>query len=184
MCLYRLLLLTASLACLLPPTQLEAQQLLVQLQDNVTRQPIANAYFQTEDGQRGVANAQGEFFVSTGSGTMATRFSHLAYQDTLIDLRANQQIYFLSPASPFNAVSLDKVRLGYDYLDPSRLNDYNYRLVDTQLVNNVFCYHLQFRPVNDQPTRYFGANKNHYTGVFSGDIYLSLEDNPRMNFPG
>ncbi|MFK8164521.1 MAG: hypothetical protein AB8H12_18895, partial [Lewinella sp.] len=77
---------------------------------------------------------------------------------------------------PMNAVSLDKVRLGYDYLDPSRLKDYTYQLIDTQLVNGAFCYHLRFSPADDTPTRYFGANKNHYTGVFSGSLFLSLKD--------
>ncbi|MEO0732873.1 MAG: prolyl oligopeptidase family serine peptidase [Bacteroidota bacterium] len=84
--------------------------------------------------------------------------------------------YHRLAGGPLGLVWLDKVRLGYDYLDPKGLKDYVYQLVDTVTVNGAFCYHLRFEPAKPGPTKYFALSKTHATGVFSGDLFLTLAD--------
>ncbi|MEM9526058.1 MAG: hypothetical protein AAGA31_05575, partial [Bacteroidota bacterium] len=84
--------------------------------------------------------------------------------------------YHRLAGGPLALVRLDKVRLGYDYLDANGLKDYDYELVDTVEVNGAYCYHLRFQPSNQKPTKYFALSKTQPTGVFTGDIFITLSD--------
>lgn len=77
---------------------------------------------------------------------------------------------------PLDMIALDKVRLGYGFLSRKDLKKYTYKLVDSVFINNTYCYHLTFKPVDNEPTRYMGINKVPKTGAFSGDIYISIEN--------
>ncbi len=72
-------------------------------------------------------------------------------------------------------VALDKVRLGYDYLDPGRMKKYTYSLIDSVIVNGAYCFHLRFQPADEEPTRYFDLSSQQTTGVFSGDLYIDQQ---------
>lgn len=76
---------------------------------------------------------------------------------------------------PLMLLALDKVRLGYDYLAPKLLKEYEYSLVDSVFVNNAYCYHLSFAPANDKPTKYIPLSKQQSVGAFSGEIFLDMK---------
>lgn len=81
-------------------------------------------------------------------------------------------------------LALDKVRLGYDYLSPKILKEYEFTLKDSVFVNDAYCYHLIFQPANDKPTKYFGLSKQQSVGAFSGEIFLDLESLAIVRFTG
>ncbi|MEZ4988297.1 MAG: hypothetical protein R2795_25260 [Saprospiraceae bacterium] len=75
-----------------------------------------------------------------------------------------------------SALSLDKVKLGYDYFDADGMKNYEYELVDTVFVQGRACFHIRFHPSDDVPTAYHGINKSSQTGIFSGDCYITLKE--------
>lgn len=81
-------------------------------------------------------------------------------------------------------LSLDKVRLGYDYLSPKLLKEYRFTLKDSVFVNDAYCYRLAFEPANDKPAKYIGTNKQQPVGAFKGEIYLDLKSLAIVRFTG
>ena len=87
-----------------------------------------------------------------------------------------QTSYPVFAAGPMGLVGLDKVRLAYDYLNSSLLKHYDFSLTDTVYVNGAYCYEVSFKPADDTPTKYFGTNRTHKTGVFEGKLYISVNE--------
>jgi protease II len=81
-------------------------------------------------------------------------------------------------------LSLDKVRLGYDYLSPKLLKEYRFTLKDSVFVNDAYCYRLAFEPANNKPAKYIGTNKQQPVGAFKGEIYLDLKSLAIVRFKG
>ena len=81
-------------------------------------------------------------------------------------------------------LALDKVRLGYDYLSPKLLKEYRFTLKDSVFVNDAYCYHLEFEPANDEPTKYFVLSKQQSVGAFSGEIFLDQKSLAIVRFKG
>lgn len=88
----------------------------------------------------------------------------------------NQTRYPWFSAGPLGLLSLDKLRLGYDFLDKSLLRKYNYHLVDTVVIANELCYRVDFAPADDDPTHYHVLPKVHRTGVFRGSLFITLDN--------
>ncbi len=108
------------------------------------------------------------------------RYQLLASRITLNEAPCN--FYTRFSDGPLALVALDKVRLGYDYLGFRSLGDYTFSLVDTVIFQNTYCYHVKFLPSDAKPTKRFGLNDVHSTGVFSGDLYISVRDLAVVHF--
>jgi hypothetical protein len=89
---------------------------------------------------------------------------------------ARQTSYPIFSAGPLGLIALDKLRLEYDFLNPSLLKKYNYTISDTIIVNNTYCYEISFEPADGAPTKNFGLSRTHKTGVFRGKIFIAIDD--------
>ncbi|MEM6395766.1 MAG: prolyl oligopeptidase family serine peptidase [Bacteroidota bacterium] len=90
-------------------------------------------------------------------------------------LRAPMEGYAVFRDGPLDLIALDKVRLAYDFLSRADMKQYDYLLVDSVFVNNSYCYHLQFKPADNKPTKYHALPQTPKTAAFSGDIYISID---------
>lgn len=88
---------------------------------------------------------------------------------------SRQTSYPLFSSGPLSLVALDKLRLEYDFLEPALLSKYNYIVHDTTIVNGTYCYEIAFEPADEVPTKGFGLNQTHRTGVFQGRLFIAVD---------
>lgn len=121
----------------------------------------------------------GNLFFDHAEGTQhypAVNDAYRPIKTRYSNLRAPLERYNVFTDGPLDLVTLDKVRLGYDFLSPKKLRDYEYSLIDSAFVGGEYCYHLTFRPASDEPTAYHALSKVPRVAAFSGDIYVSIRE--------
>lgn len=92
------------------------------------------------------------------------------------DNPSKEKIMPIAGGGPLGLTSADKVKYLADFLDPKLLSDYMYTKIGTAPLDNRLCYIINFKPINLKKVLTAPWNKKMRYPIFSGTLYIHIED--------